>query len=373
MVESNSIVTRISDWFWTDSFWLPEGVSFKDMEDVPGFSFPKISDLYLMPICALGFILIRFLYENLLGKYIARKWFGIKNKQSSFKRSPYLEKIYTKNKTPTAQEMKEFSTEMRWQEVQVVNWFIRRRNADRPDLSKKFCEASWRFIFYLFAFSIGISILVQAPWFYDTYLCWIDYPYQTMWRSVYFYYLFEGGFYMSLVCTLMYDVKRKDFTEQIIHHAATIILIVFSYAANFVRAGCIVMAIHDISDVFLEIAKCFVYAKYEVLADNLFTIFAVVFIISRLIVFPYMVLYTTMVKSMWLYPPYAGYYFLNGMLLVLQCLHIFWAAIIVRMAVRMARVGKLEKDARSDVEEDSLDESDQNGVMKQNGNSKKAE
>ena len=325
MSYSNSIFANMSDWLWTDSFWLPEGVSFKDMEDVPGFSFPKVSDLYLMPLCAIAFMVIRFLYENLLGKRIARSWFGIKDKEkNTFKRNPYLEKIYSKKKIPSQHEMLEYSQELRWREVQVINWFVRRRNADRPDLTKKFCEASWRFIFYLAAFSIGATILVQSPWLYDTYQCWIDFPYQNMWTSVYFYYLFEGGFYMSLVCTLMYDVKRKDFTEQIIHHAATIFLIVFSYAANFVRVGCLVMAIHDISDIFLEIAKCCVYAKFETLADNLFTTFAIIFIITRLIVFPYMVLYTTIVKSMWLYPPYAGYYFFNALLLDIDASKIFF-------------------------------------------------
>ena len=126
------------------------------------------------------------------------------------------------------------------------------------------------------------------------------------------------------------------------------------------------MAIHDISGVFLEIAKCFVYSKHEVIADNLFTAFAIIFIVSRLFIFPYRVLYSTMVKSMWLYPPNAGYYFFNGLLLVLQGLHIFWAAIIIKMAIRMAMVGKLEKDARSDVEEDSLDEHE-DGEIKING------
>jgi ceramide synthetase len=35
-----------------------------------------------------------------------------------------------------------------------------------------------------------------------------------------------------------------------------------------------------------------------------------------------------------IYKPFFGYYFLNGLMFVLQLLHIFWAILIVRMAVR---------------------------------------
>lgn len=39
----------------------------------------------------------------------------------------------------------------------------------------------------------------------------------------------------------------------LIHHLATIILITFSYANNMLRAGTLVMCVHDASDIFLEV------------------------------------------------------------------------------------------------------------------------
>lgn len=45
----------------------------------------------------------------------------------------------------------------------------------------------------------------------------------------------------------------QDFKEQIIHHVATIILLSFSWFANYVRAGTLIMALHDSSDYLLEV------------------------------------------------------------------------------------------------------------------------
>lgn len=39
----------------------------------------------------------------------------------------------------------------------------------------------------------------------------------------------------------------------LVHHMATIILITFSYANNMLRAGTMVMCVHDASDIFLEV------------------------------------------------------------------------------------------------------------------------
>ncbi|MEQ2264015.1 Ceramide synthase 2, partial [Xenotaenia resolanae] len=172
------------------------------------------------------------------------------------------------------------------------------------------------------------------PWLYDTKEMWQGFPVLTLLPSQYWYYMIELGFYSSLLFSVASDVKRKDFKEQIVHHVATILLISFSWCVNYIRAGTLIMLVHDSSDYLLESAKMFNYAGWRNACNYIFIVFAAVFIITRLIFFPFWIIYCTWVYPVTIYPPFFGYYFFNGLLMVLQCLHIFWAVLIIRIAIR---------------------------------------
>ena len=47
------------------------------------------------------------------------------------------------------------------------------------------------------------------------------------------YYLLYGARYVALLIIMYFDHKRKDYTEEIIHHIATISIILFSYQSSF--------------------------------------------------------------------------------------------------------------------------------------------
>jgi very-long-chain ceramide synthase len=81
---------------------------------------------------------------------------------------------------------------------------------------------------------------------------------------------------------------------------------------------------------------------------------------SRIIYFPFVVLHTTLVKSMWLYEPFFGYYFFNSLLAVLQLLHLYWFYLILEMAYNLLK-GKEISDTRSE-DEYSVDESDNDNL-----------
>ncbi|XP_077176028.1 ceramide synthase 2 [Paroedura picta] len=347
-------------YFWWDRLWLPANLTWASLEQQDGRVRAHPSDLYITFPFAFVFLLLRHLFEMYVATPLAHL-LNVKDKvQLKATPNPVLETFYSSSsKRPKQVDIEALSKKCGYTPRQVERWFRRRRNQDRPSMLKKFREASWRFTFYLLAFIAGMSVIVDKPWFYELNKVWEGYPIQTLLPSQYWYYVIELSFYWSLLFSVASDVKRKDFMEQIIHHVATIILITFSWYTNYIRAGTLVMALHDASDYLLESAKMFNYAGWKNTCNNLFIVFSVVFIISRLIIFPFWILHCTVIYPLDIYPPFFGYYFFNSMMIVLQCLHIFWAYYIVRMAHKFL-TGKVVKDERSDhAETDSLEEQEE--------------
>ncbi|XP_038634026.1 ceramide synthase 2-like [Scyliorhinus canicula] len=354
----------LDKWLWHHEYWLPPGITWKDMEDSEHARYPRPRDLAIAIPYAFVFIAVRFLFERFIALPLS-KHMGVKEKSRKIAPSqPTLEKVYaTQNTCPKKSVLLALSKQCDIPVQQVTTWFRHRRNQDRPSITQKFCEASWRFAFYLLAFVAGLCVLLDKPWFWDQKECWKGYPQQMLLPSHYWYYMIELAFYWSLLLRVSLDVKRKDFKEQIIHHIATIFLIGFSYCANYIRVGTLVMLVHDASDYIMECAKMLNYAGWRRSCDVLFVAFAVVFLITRLIIFPNVVIYTTFYHSMEVFQPFFGYYFFNVLLMILQLLHIFWAYLILRMVAKFVFVGKIDKDERSDDEESDEAEEVEDGRM----------
>ncbi|XP_064868321.1 uncharacterized protein cers3a isoform X2 [Oncorhynchus nerka] len=329
------MIDTLYEWIWWDRFWLPVNLTWADLEDRDGRVYAKASDLYVTLPYAIGFLLVRYLFERLIATPLAAS-VGIREKaRLRVPDNPILELYYlSHSRNPGQAVIDGLSKKSGWCVRQVERWFRKRRNQDRPGVLKKFREASWRFVFYLLALIGGVVSL-----------------YDTMLDSQYWYYILEMSFYGSLLFRVTFDVKRKDFKEQIIHHLATLTLLSFSWCVNYIRIGTLVMLIHDASDVLLESAKLFNYAKWERTCNSLFVVFAIVFMVTRLIIFPFWLIHCTWVYPTLQYPPFFGYYFFNVMLVVLLFLHIFWAYLILRM-VKKFLFGKMTRDERSDDEED---------------------
>lgn len=350
----------LNEWLWQEEFWLPPDTRWEDIkvkEDEGRFPLPR-DLIYTVPL-AFAFIALRYVFERLIAVPLS-KYLGVKDRIRIRAPSvPKLEAFYEQNsRQPSQSEVLSLEKQCGLSQRKIHTWFRHRRNQDRPSNTKKFCEASWRFVFYLVAFLAGLGSLINTPWFWNHRECWRGYPKQPVAEAHYWYYLLELSFYVSLLLRVSVDVKRKDFKEQVIHHIATIFLIGFSYCGNYVRIGTVVMLVHDSSDFLLESAKMLHYAVWTRTCDSLFVVFALVFLVTRLVVFPCRVIHSTVVQSLEFFQPFPGYYFFNALLLVLQALHIFWAYLILRMVYKFAFLGKVERDERSD-EDSEVDEEEE--------------
>lgn len=110
-----------------------------------------------------------------------------------------------------------------------------------------------------------------------------------------FFYLLYAARYMSDTVSIMHEHRRSDTTAYVIHHIATVLLVLASAFTGYTKAGGVLMFFMDWADLPMLVAKTFKYLSsdradlYQFLSDRLFEVFAIVFIATRNIMFPYFV------------------------------------------------------------------------------------
>lgn len=231
---------------------------------------------------------------------------------------------------------------------------------------RKFKESAWKCVYYLSAEILVLSVTYNEPWFTNTKYFWVGpgdqvWPDQKMKLKLKGMYMYVAGFYTySIFALIFWETRRSDFGVSMGHHVATFILIVLSYIWRFARVGSVVLALHDASDVFLEIGKMSKYSGVEALASFSFILFVLSWILLRLTYFPFWVLWSTSYEVVLTLDkekhPVEGpiyYYVFNTLLYTLLVLHIYWWVLIQRMLVKQIKArGQISDDVRSDSEDE---------------------
>ncbi|XP_074140091.1 ceramide synthase 4-like [Sminthopsis crassicaudata] len=346
--------------FWKDEYWLPSGYTWADLEDSDDIKYPHPKDLLAVIPTTFVLLVIRYISERFIGLPLSRVM-GIRDPiRTKATPNPILESFFqTHSKRPTKDELSQLASQCSLSTRQTERWFRLRRNQERPLLSKKFSETCWRFLFYCCSFSGGFFVFCKKNWISQPISLLIGYPKQPLEPALYWWYVMELGFYFSLLLTLSFDVKRKDFKEQVIHHFAAISLMSVSYSANLVVSGAMVLLLHDVTDILLEAGKMLNYAKRTVAQEVVFVIFALLFIITRLFYFPVRVIYfvfsffeTNGMQNL-------AYYFCQTLLLVVLGLNVFWTSLILKMVFNLFSDGRVKKDVRSDIDESDMSDDEQ--------------
>ncbi|KPJ05826.1 LAG1 longevity assurance-like 6 [Papilio xuthus] len=231
-------------------------------------------------------------------------------------------------------------------ERQVERWWRLRRSQDKPSTLVKFCENLWKFTFHSSNFVFGLCILWNKSWLWDIDHAYLGYPHQGVTDDVWWYYMISAAFYLSLTISQFWDVRRKDFWQMFLHHVATVSLISFSWVCNLHRIGTLVLLLHDAGDIFVEAVKASKYANYQKTCDTLFLGLIIVWIGTRIIIFPYHLLWSTWIRAPMLLPMFPAYYIFNSLLLLLLMLHVVWTYLILQMAYRTIQAGKSKIRAR---------------------------
>ena len=185
-------------------------------------------------------------------------------------------------------------------------------------------------------------------------------PFNEFPREVYQWFMYSSGiFYGELIRHLLWDERKSDFGEMLIHHLATVFLVFGSAYGNLIGIGAVISWLHLFTDMFIALAKIFSSLKGSFM-DTISVINMVCFLLPswiylRLLVLPFWI-YNLLLNPKAAYPPHISefdaFLMLNGVyLLVLMILHAYWTVLIVKMLSKYLRTG-----ATKDTQEDFISE-----------------
>ncbi|KAL1502415.1 hypothetical protein ABEB36_007558 [Hypothenemus hampei] len=366
---------KFVDAFWSPNVWLPPNTTWADIAPESSTEINHADSrhlLYPLPM-ALVVLVIRYVLEKYWFTPVALS-LGIKNTKP--KKAPSnvaLEQAFALSKKWSHKQIQGLAKQLDMSERQVERWLRLRRAQNKPSTLTKFCENSWRYTYYTFSFLYGVTVLWDKPWFWDINECWNGFPHQSVTNDIWWYYMFSMAFYWSLSISQFFDVKRKDFWQMFIHHIATIVLMCLSWIVNVFRVGTLVLVVHDSADILLEAAKMAKYSGYQKVCDVIFSLFTVMWIITRLGFFPFWIIKNTSIDAPKIVPMFPAYYIFNGLLCVLLVLHIIWTYLILKIAYNSINAGLMEGDIRSSSDEEEISEESNNSTIVTNQNHTKME
>ncbi|KAJ2780847.1 Sphingosine N-acyltransferase lag1 [Coemansia javaensis] len=227
----------------------------------------------------------------------------------------------------------------------------------------RFGEQGWLTVYYILSLSAGLYVMAQGPHWMNTAHFWIGYPdgHREMTALMKSYYLVQMGFWFQQIFVLLVEEKRKDFVVMFVHHIVTCNLMGWSLYMNYTRIGNAILCCMDSSDIFLSGTKCMRYLGLERLSVGSFVVFVLSWIYTRHYLYMKIVLSIVYEAGRHLgddiWDPENGSFYSRrvmnsfiALLLILQCLIIYWLALVLRIIYRIIFQRNLE-DSRSDSED----------------------
>lgn len=355
-----SVWHKFSLWFWNPRVWLPPNYEWENLVPNEKVQFAVWTDVWTYPLLmALVAIPLRFLILNKLVYSRLALAVGLKDvKARPVVPNETLEQLFLRHKAnPPESLVRACSEKLGWSERKVERWIRQRTAMTRINKFTKFMECAWQCNYYTFIFIFGLYVMSGKPWMWDIRHCWYNYPEHSVDNDVWWYYMISLSFYWSMTLTHFFEVKRKDFWQMFFHHLVTIALITFSWTCNLTRIGTLVLIVHDCADIPLQMSKMSIYSGHKAFCDAVFAIFTVLWIVTRVGIFPAWIVYSTAIEAPTIVPMFPAYYIFNSLLCCLLVLHVYWTYLILRIVATTITKGNVE-DNRS-----SSDPSDNSGAV----------
>ena len=258
-----------------------------------------------------------------------------------------------------------------------------------------------------------MKIVKTQPWFLPSRKWWQNQTRDDARTSGAYrgYYLLYVARYVAEIISVGTEYDRKDKKEMLLHHFSTVFLIGISYAYGFTRVGGIIMLLLDPADVPLHVAKLFKYVadarknelnkmsrngssnddkksamatqraiavgkRCQFMADVLFGVFMVTFLITRLVMYPYVVYsshfecrkFVNVERSLALL---IGYWSCIVLLYIVLALQAYWFYLISKVAIKVVTKGEAEDVRSDDEDEDDEEEDDSDDENELEGKKKK--
>ena len=347
--------------FWNEDVWMLGSnlnMTWSELQrrqDV----FPHLSELsWTLPV-AMVTCFVRFILDNVISSRAAR-YFNVQvSSARNLNENDVLESAFRQSaRLPDHHAVLSLAKRVDMSPRQVERWWRRKMASQKPSVIRKFNESMFRCVVYFLLFFYGFYTLTSKPWFLDTNHCWYDWPVQPIDNDMAVYYGMELAFYISLLFSIVYDTKRKDFPEQVVHHIATIILICLSWSFNFVRIGSLLLVVLDSADGWLEAGKMANYTKQTKWANTIFIIFTTIWYITRLVIFPFWIFKSVLYD----FPVVIGltgepllYMVIKMLLVLLFILQLMWS-VRIGQGVYTTVVSGAVNDHRSEEEPSSTSE-----------------
>ncbi|KAI9355917.1 TLC domain-containing protein [Zopfochytrium polystomum] len=135
--------------------------------------------------------------------------------------------------------------------------------------------------------------------------------------------------------------RRLDFGEMLLHHLVTVALISLSYLGGQMRIGCLILFLHDASDISSYMIKSVVDTGRTLLTLSVYLFLLASWGYCRLYVFPFLIIATIMRTDVPFVDTTVRYVFV-GLLLCLQALHLYWYSLFLDMGMEYLKSGKTE-------------------------------